>query len=157
MGAELDHFDRFVRDVEPKLRRALVAAFGPDEGRQAAADALTWAWEHWQQVSAMGNPAGYLYRVGRTAAGRSRPRDLPVADLVPEALAERADIEPKLLPALAALSEQQRSAVILVHGFGYSLREAALVLDLSPSTVHLDCKRGLSRLRSFLGGNTDVR
>lgn len=33
----------FVRDVEPRLNRALVAAYGIDVGREAARDALAYA------------------------------------------------------------------------------------------------------------------
>ena len=39
-------FEAFFRETEPKLRRALVAAYGPDLGREAASVALSYAWEH---------------------------------------------------------------------------------------------------------------
>ena len=64
-------FERFVAEVEPRLRRALVAAFGAAVGRQAAADALAWAWQNWERVRGFESPVGYLYRVGRTLAFRS--------------------------------------------------------------------------------------
>ncbi len=51
-------FEAFFRDTEPKLRRALVATYGPDQGRDAAAEALAYAWEHWERLSKMANPAG---------------------------------------------------------------------------------------------------
>jgi hypothetical protein len=38
---------RFVAEVEPRLRRALVAGFGSMVGRQAAAEALARAWQNW--------------------------------------------------------------------------------------------------------------
>jgi DNA-directed RNA polymerase specialized sigma24 family protein len=156
MGEDHEEFERFVSKVEPGLRRALVAGFGAVEGRLATVDALAWAWEHWCDVASMTNPAGYLYRVGRTAATRSRPRDLPVAELVPDHVSDRLDIEPGLVPGLASLSHQQRAAVLLVHGYGYSLRDAASLLDISPSTVHTDCKRALARLRTVLEVEQDV-
>ena len=55
-----------------------------------------------------------------------------------------------LAPAIARLSEAQRCAVVLVVGFGYTLREAAEVLGVTASTVHRDCERALARLRSEL-------
>jgi RNA polymerase sigma factor (sigma-70 family) len=58
--------------------------------------------------------------------------------------------EPGLAPAIARLSEAQRCAVVLVVGFGYSLREAAEVLGVTASTVHRDSERALARLRSEL-------
>ncbi len=47
MTLAADTFEAFVRDAEPRLRRALVAAYGPEQGRDAAAEALAYAWEHW--------------------------------------------------------------------------------------------------------------
>jgi hypothetical protein len=49
-------FERFVPDVEPRLRRALVAAYGSQRGREATAEALSWAWENWDRVRAMNHP-----------------------------------------------------------------------------------------------------
>ena len=69
-AAVADEFEAFVRETEPALRRALVATFGFDEGRDAAAEALAYAWEHWDELRAVTNLPGYLYRVGRTAATR---------------------------------------------------------------------------------------
>lgn len=143
-------FERFVADVEPRLRHALVAAFGAAVGREAAADALAWAWQNWERVRAIDNPVGYLYRVGRTLALRSGARDVPVAEPVPSPTVPDDSFEPGLAPALARLSEVQRSAIVLVSGFGYTLREAAEVLGVTASTVHRDCERALARLRSEL-------
>jgi len=39
-------FEGFVRESEPRLRRALVAAYGFEEGRDATAEALAYGWEH---------------------------------------------------------------------------------------------------------------
>ena len=67
-------FTAFVHEFEPRLSFALAAAYGPDVGREATADALMYAWEHWERVSAMSNTVGYLYRVGQTKAKRHRRR-----------------------------------------------------------------------------------
>ena len=45
-------FTEFVREVEPRLRLALVAAFGADAGVEATAEALAYGWEHWDSVNA---------------------------------------------------------------------------------------------------------
>ncbi len=71
-----DAFEAFVRDVEPRLRRALVAAYGFEDGRDAAAEALGYAWEHWERLHDMANLPGYLYRVGQSR--RRRFRGVPV-------------------------------------------------------------------------------
>jgi DNA-directed RNA polymerase specialized sigma24 family protein len=143
-------FELFVADVEPRVRRALVAGLGAAVGREAAADALAWAWQNWERVREIENPVGYLYRVGRTLAVRAEARDVPVAEPAPGATSPDDSFEPGLAPALARLSEVQRCAVVLVAGFGYTLRDAAEVLGVTASTVHRDCERALARLRSEL-------
>ncbi|MDQ3664813.1 MAG: hypothetical protein M3353_09185 [Actinomycetota bacterium] len=50
-------FDEFARDVGERLRRVLVARYGVDAGCDLAAEALSYAWEHWDR-RAMDNPAG---------------------------------------------------------------------------------------------------
>lgn len=148
-------FDRFVGDVEPRLRRALVAAYGTQAGRDATVDALAWAWSHWEQVQALDNPAGYLYRVGQTKAREAR-RPLVVAESVGEGESRLPWIEPDLEPALSQLTEQQRVAVVLCHGFEWTHREVADLLALSPSSVQNHVERGLAKLRRALEVRTDA-
>ena len=142
-------FAAFVRTVEPKLRAALVSTYGPVDGRALTVDALGWAWEHWDRMESIGHPVAYLYRVGQTASRRYSSRPVPpellqaVHDHIPE-------ITPELLPALGRLSEQQRTVVLLVHAFGWSQREVAAVIDISPSTVRQHLERAMTRLRSEL-------
>jgi len=139
-----------VREVEPRLRRGLVAARGPLDGRDATAEALAYAWEHWDEVKVMSNPVGYLYRVGQSRTRQRRrilvaPRDHEV----------QPDIEPALTEALRALTEQQRVAVFLVHGCGWSHAEVGQVLDVAPSTVSTHVLRALARLRTQLEVTAD--
>ena len=54
-------FVEFARTAEPRLRHALVARYGADQGREAANDALAFGWRHWERVQGMANPVGYLY------------------------------------------------------------------------------------------------
>jgi DNA-directed RNA polymerase specialized sigma24 family protein len=146
-------FEAFVLVTEPPLRRALVAAYGYEDGREAAADALAYAWEHWTRVREMPNAAGYLYRVARTSAARGRRwrRPPPVFALPAES---EYGFEPGLPAALASLPERQRVAVVLVHGFGYTLREVAGLTGVKITTVQNHLERGLRRLRAQLGVTT---
>lgn len=144
-----DPFTVFVEDAAPRLQRALVASFGPVDGRAVAVDALSWAWEHWVEVQAMSNPVGYLYRVGRTAARRLQSRPIPVQTTTGVS-DEPLPFDPKLIAGLAALTLQQRTVVVLLHGYGWTLREVATVLDIAPSTVHDIATRGLTRLRRYM-------
>src|SRR6266496_70048 len=63
-------FERFVREVEPRLGRALAAAYGFEDGRDATAEALAYAWQHWQRLQHIANLPGYLFRVGQTRSRR---------------------------------------------------------------------------------------
>lgn len=139
MGHE---FESFVNDVEPPLRRALIAAYGLERGRDATAEALFWAWEHWDQTKGLTNQVAYLYRVGQS---KTRDRKTPIFFARNEDSHEW--FEPGLVPALAALSEHQRVAVVLIHGFGWKLREVAELLGVGISTVQSHLERGLRNLR----------
>ena len=135
--------------VEPRLRAALVAAYGPVDGREATVDALSWAWEHWDRMAGIDNQAGYLFRVGQSAVRRFGSRPLPPG-LGVTLEARFPEFEPALLPALARLSLQQRTVVVLVHGYGWSQADVAVMLGVNPSTVREHLARGLTRLRAVL-------
>ncbi|HMJ79386.1 MAG TPA: sigma factor-like helix-turn-helix DNA-binding protein [Iamia sp.] len=148
MQADRDGFTTFVGEVEPRLRRALVALRGPDLGRDATAEALAWAWANWDAVTEMKNPVGYLYRVG-SSRSRLRPvRGVPAPD---PAAAGGFGFEPGLDPALARLTDRQRAAVVLVHGCGWTHQEVADALRVSRSSVGTHVERALARLREELG------
>lgn len=142
-----EDFEVFVRETEPRLRRALCAAYGTELGREATAEALAYAWEHWRRLQVMENPAGYLFRVGRSKVRRLRRRLRVGAAPEPARITE---VEPQLTDALGRLSERQQAVVILVHGFDWSHVEVAEVLGLSPSSVATHCDRALVRLRAVL-------
>lgn len=149
-------FVRFAQELEPGLRVALMARLGPQRGREAAADALVWAWEHWDRIGRVANAGGYLYRVGVRRAGRWR-WSRPVARRAQENDG-RLDpwVEPGLPSALGRLSAAQRQAVVLVEGYGWSYGEVADLLGVSRSTVQTQVARGLARLREELGVSSDV-
>lgn len=147
-GTETEEsFAVFVRAVEPRLSRVLVAAYGHEVGREVTRDALAYAWEHWAAVSSMENPLGYLYRVAQSRSRwylrkrvefpRVDPVDLP-------------HVEPGLPSALAKLSPNQRIAVVLIHVEGMTERGAAGLMGLSRTTVRRHAQRGMDKLRREL-------
>jgi RNA polymerase sigma factor (sigma-70 family) len=152
MGHDSAAFAAFFEGAEPRLRQALCGAFGAEVGREAAADALTWAWQHWDRVQELDNPVGYLYRVGRSQALRAVRRSVSRAPAGPDAADahHEHDYEPQLLDALAALPERQRVAVWLVHGLEHRHREVAEILGCSTPTVTTHVRRGLATLRRRL-------
>ena len=139
-------FADWYQTVEPRVRAALVAHLGPDAGRDAAAAALGWAWENWEQMATIDSQIAYLYRVGRSKARRRRQGWLPAVEVDGEGR-----FEPGLPAALAHLPPKQRSAVVLVHGYGWSFSETADLLGVSKSTVQTHVERGMSALRERLG------
>lgn len=143
-------FTMFVEDVEARLRLALIPIAGLEPARDATADALAYAWEHWRRIETMENPAGYLYRVAQTSLRKARrqPPVLPAVDRT-----ELPWVEPGLPEALSSLSPQQRTVVWLVHGLSWTQAETAGLLDVSPDTVRTHLERGMSRLRKTLGGD----
>lgn len=145
----VDSFAAFVRTSEPRIRQALSVAFGSDVGREATAEALAYGWEHWDRVSEMDNPAGYLYVVGRDRARRARRRRRP--KLIPVDHSRLPWVEPGLPKALARLSERQRTTVMLLYCFQWSMSEVADLLGVSKSTVQSYAERGMSTLRRALG------
>ncbi len=143
-------FTSFIEDVGRQLRQALVAAYGLHVGAEITADAFAYAWEHWGRISEMDNPAGYLYRVAQSSARRGIFRPPPRLDpaIVPT---ETHWFEPDLAPAIASLSDKQRAAVILVHGYGWTITEVAEMWGVSFSTVKSHIDRAMKRLRRKLG------
>ena len=139
-------FEAFVVDAEPKLRRALVASYGFEEGRDAAAEALAYAWEHWERLQDVSTLPGYLFRVAQSSRSRKRPPVLFDTSDWPDHL-----FEPGLPRALATLSHCQRVAVVLVYGYGYTLRAVSELTGVRKTTVQTHVERGLARLRVKLG------
>lgn len=145
-------FEAFVRENEPRLSRALAAAYGFEDGRDATAEALAYAWENWARLQHIANLPGYLFRVGQTRGRRKRE---PVLFAILEGTDHA--FEPGLPAALAGLSQRQRVAVVLVHGYGYTLREVAELTGIRLTTVQNHLTRGLASLRATLGVTDDDR
>jgi RNA polymerase sigma factor (sigma-70 family) len=137
-------------EIEPRLRRALVARYGLDIGCEVAAEAMLWGVENADRLSAMGNPAGYLFRVGQTIARRLfRDRDRLVFPDEPR-WADSSDLPGDVFDELKRLKPEQRVAVLLVHGYGFTYREVADLLEVTEAAVTNYVHRGLAKLRSRL-------
>jgi DNA-directed RNA polymerase specialized sigma24 family protein len=142
-------FSAFVEEHEARLRHALTARFGSEVGKEAAADALAYGWEHWERVRSMENSIGYLYTVGRDRGRRMSQSRRP---LFPDVPVERAPwVEPGLSQAVADLPERQRTVVLLLHGYDWTQSEVAEVLEISKASVQRHGERAMARLRRKLG------
>ncbi|MCU1366823.1 MAG: putative polymerase subfamily sigma factor [Ilumatobacteraceae bacterium] len=142
-------FEEFAVDADRQLRRALVARFGIEVGHEVTNDAMAFAWEHRDEVAAASNPLGLLYRVGQSSARRyvrwNRRIELPAEEPF-----GGSPFEPGLAPALAGMRPEQRVAVVLIHGYGWTYADTAAMLEVPVSTVRNWATRGLSKLRRLL-------
>lgn len=150
VSADEASFTSFVERVGRPLRQALIAAYGPEVGPDVAADAFAYAWENWDRIAQMENPAGYLYRVGQSRARRGIFRKPPPIQ-IPHQPDGSHWFEPGLIDAMAALSQKQRAAVVLVHGYGWTVTEVAEMWGVTFSTVKAHIERAMDRLRRKLG------
>ena len=140
-------FEAFLDETEAGLRHALVALYGVDDGRDAAAQALLYGWEHWDRVKGMSNPAGYLFRAGQTWARRNRKGPT----LLPSPPDHREPwVEPSLAGALRGLPDKQRVAVMLRHGSDWTYEGIAQFTNSTPAAVRKNVQRGLASLRTAL-------
>lgn len=162
VSGPLASLERFVKEAGPRVKQALIASFGGELGREATAEALSYAWAHWGRIDAMENPAGYVFEVGRNWARRTKRQQERRAQSeaaswwgsthsgIPQL------VEPGLLPALGRLSDSQRTATVLVHGFGWTLSEVAELMDVSVGSAQKHAQRGLEKLRKALGAGVDA-
>lgn len=150
-------FEEFVRADGERLRRVMSSQYGVDIGCESTDSALAWAWEHWDRLRGMSNPAGYLYRVAQTQARRTIARGRPVT-FPPEPTVgadSGASIDGDLAVALLSLPDQQRLAVLMVHVYGWTPIEVGRITGTPAVTVRSHLRRGLRHLRTSLSkGNT---
>jgi RNA polymerase sigma-70 factor (ECF subfamily) len=143
-------------DAADALQDALVSAFRRAEGFRGDAAVTTW-----------------LHRIVVNAClDRLRRQKVRAADRLPDDLEERAvrgdvvagaqpDDQPevhavaaerrgRVLAGLARLPSEQRAALVLVDMEGFSVAEAAEVLEVPAGTVKSRCSRGRARLAELL-------
>ncbi len=148
-------FEEFVHTIGERVRRALVASYGPEIGSDAASDAMRVAWERWPGVAVMANPAGYLFRAGQSHARpgvrwSKRRAEFPRHGSIGRCDPDRTDFD-EVHQALSKLKPIQRSVVVLVRSHEYTYREAAEVLNISETAVTNHLHRGMKQLRKVLG------
>ena len=130
------------------VQDALVSAFRSGRSGTAAfrGESAVTTWLHRIVVNAC------LDRVRRSAARPADPlpeRELPAAGDQVGSRETALDVE----AALAQLPADQRAALVLVDMYGWSVEDAAEVLDCPTGTVKSRCARGRARLRPLLAGN----
>ena len=131
--------------TNPRLRRALVAAYGVERGKEAVAEALAYAWERWVGSARWNTRFRISYHVGQS---RTRQRKTRVVFTMPEHAEPW--VEPQLASTLANLSERQQLAVVLVFGFGWRLPKSPKSAGFVSPPSRTISTTGLARLRTAL-------
>lgn len=145
-------FDRFYRDNTDKLRQALCLAVGDvDLGTDAADEAMTRAYERWDDVSTYANPSGWVYRVGLNwAVSRQRRHRWRDRRPVPDGPAPAVPHDHDLTVAIAALRVEERAVVVCRYLLDWSVDDTAASLDIPTGTVKSRLARALEHLAHHL-------
>lgn len=147
-------FAAFARsDDALRLRSVLVAKLGYHDGNEATAEALAFAAANWSRVSGARSAVAYLSTVGWRTINRNRRRrnasQIPLSEIDPPS-EEGHSVDVDLERALGRLTDRQRTAVVLIHAFGWTHREVASALGLRVTSVQNHAERGLAKLRTIL-------
>lgn len=132
-------------DAADALQDALISAFRAAASFRAEAQVTTWL--HRIVVNAC------LDRIRRKQARPTAPlpEEGPGEPVDPrDAVGER-DMSMVIQDALMKIPEDQRAAIVLVDVQGYSVADAAAVLDIPEGTIKSRCARGRAKLAVILG------
>lgn len=143
------NFDELVNQVRSQLLPVLWSKWGVEVGGDICCEVEEYAWTHRQRLLNMPNALGYLYRVSQSKARRytrwSKRTMFP--SRFPDVVHEDPQLH-DMLQMLSTLSPDQRTCVLLVHGFGWTYNEVANLLGMKRSEVNNHVHRGMSRLRA---------
>jgi len=153
-------FEAFYRAERPDILRAVIMALDDrDLALDCVDEALVRAYERWDSLESMTNPAGWVFRVAvNCGLNRHRRRRLErLRPLRPDPRSSDLDgvADPAMARALARLSVEQRTVVILRYHLDWTIEQVATALDISAGTVKSRLHRALRRLETLLGGQND--
>ncbi|WP_067491214.1 SigE family RNA polymerase sigma factor [Actinomadura hibisca] len=137
------------------LRYGYVLTGDPDDAADLVQEGLVRLRAAWPKVVNKDDPEGYLRTImarQHVSLWRRRRRERLVDD-VPErhyqdAGLERAERDPRLWAALAALPRRQRAVLVLRYYEDMADEEIARVLGISRGTVRSQAARALDKLRA---------
>lgn len=148
----MDGFDEFVEAETPRLLGLALALTGnAHDAWDLVQESLVRVGVRWRRLAAQ-NPGGYarttLVRLNIDRGRRRRREVVTDRPLEPEGPVEQVvDVAPWLLDALAALTPQQRAAVVLRVLEDLDHAGIAERLGCSVTTARTHLSRGLSRMR----------
>jgi RNA polymerase sigma-70 factor (ECF subfamily) len=155
-----DAFAELVRRHRDRLWAVALRTLGDrEEAADAVQDALLSAYRAAGSFRGESAVTTWLHRVvvnacfDRVRRRGARPTvplpDDDVIDSQPDA-AGRVETRLDIATALATLPIEQRAALVLVDMQGWSVEEAAQILDVAPGTIKSRCARGRARLLPLL-------
>jgi RNA polymerase sigma-70 factor, ECF subfamily len=153
-------FAELVRRHRDRLWAVALRTIGDrEEAADAVQDALLSAYRAAGSFRGESAVTTWLHRVvvnaclDRVRRRGTRPTvplpDDDVVDSQPDA-AGRVETRLDVAAALATLPAEQRAALVLVDMQGWSVEEAARILDVAPGTIKSRCARGRARLLPLL-------
>ena len=146
---------QFLDVARPGLDRAFRSMYGREVGAEVLADVEAWAVEHQGRLLTMTNPVGYLFRVGQSSARKYQRYSRSFAESLNADLTSFCEFDTDLVRVLGHLTLHQRTALLLVHGYGWRLEDAATYMNCSISTVRNHLRRGERRVQRQWKGVED--
>ena len=128
------------------------------EAEEIMQDAFLKVWERWDQVGAMDDPVGYLFRTAMNLF-RKRYRRAALAIRRSIGLAPSrddfadADDRETVRRVLSTLPPRQRAALVLTEMLGFSAKEAGRALGVQASTVRSLSQQGRESFREAMGAD----
>lgn len=158
--ADREAFEHLLRDMRPKLHRYCARMTGSViDGEDVVQDTLLKALAAFPDAGTIVHREGWLFRIAHNAALdflRRRARlDFTRSDEDPDMLVDPAsatvncEMVAASLRTFMRLPTAQRSSVILMDVFGYSLQEISAVMDATLPAVKAALHRGRTKLREL--------
>jgi RNA polymerase sigma-70 factor (ECF subfamily) len=161
-----DSFGFLVKRHRDRMWAVAIRTLGePEEAADALQEAFISAFRRADSFRGDAKVTTWLHRIVVNAClDRIRRRQVRATDPLPEDEDRAAELagpmqqdpaevrERRLdvLNALKQINEDQRAALVLVDMEGYSIEEAASILDCAPGTVKSRCARGRAKLLPLL-------
>ena len=163
IGGDPHAFSEIVRRHRDRMWAVALRTLGdPDEAADAVQDAFVSAYRKAESFRGEAAVTTWLHRIVVNAClDRMRRKSIrPVADdelveaaerdaPMPDQTTER-DVSMEVSAALKLLPADQRAALVLVDMMGYSVEDAAKVLEVPAGTIKSRCARGRAKLAPIL-------
>lgn len=162
---DTDHaaFEALWDDQYPAILAYARRRFDEEDAREVAAETFLVAWRRRKELPGRA-PTPWLYGVARRVAadrhraiGRAGRLTMKLAHERPPAEPQTdPESSPKILEALAQLSEPDQEALLLTAWEGLTPAEAAVALSCSAATLRVRLHRARKRLRRLLSLHEDA-